>query len=611
MQDLVKHMTDAGITGSKVGAFITDAFGKKSSSSLAVLVEQFARFESKYKDVSAQAGNFSNAWAQQQKQFKQQWDDLTASLQVYGVKLGNWLIPKIQAVIDWLGKHKEATKALEVAIGVGLVTALAAATAGMIAFTAALLTNPIFLIVAAVEALVIGVYELWTHWDQVWGWIEHHKAYAAVVLALTAVVAPFIPITIGLVWLAKNWHDVWTTIETITLKVVDGLLVTFKALGDGVLSAVYLVVRLAADIPGPWQSTAKRVRDSVSAMRTQFDQDTGAMITATHGLIASINAVPPMKRVTFSSDGVPNVVDDINRINTALDKIGNSYVVSVGGTGRKLIPGAADGMLVGGSGGPRQDNHIIAVSTGEAVVPQHLVGPIAPYLAAHGVPGFAAGGLIGPTNVRIDTQQIGNALVGPYAGLAGALGGGSVGGGAAQWSSTVLQVLGMLGLSALLLPKVLRQINTESGGNPNAINLTDSNALAGHPSMGVLQTIMPTFLAYAGAFAALGPFNGFADIYAGLNYAAHRYGPNLNGLGEGHGYAMGGYARGWAKVGEAGPEMVYLGHGGQVLSNRDSSMGGTTIVIQAVDAASIRQMLHRPGVAQEFVSAIATRAARG
>jgi len=64
----------------------------------------------------------------------------------------------------------------------------------------------------------------------------------------------------------------------------------------------------------------------------------------------------------------------------------------------------------------------------------------------------------------------------------------------------------------------------ESGGNPNAINLTDSNAQAGHPSQGLMQTIPSTFAAYAGPFASLGITNGLASIFAGLNYAIHRYG---------------------------------------------------------------------------------------
>ncbi|APX72088.1 tape measure protein [Companilactobacillus allii] len=42
-----------------------------------------------------------------------------------------------------------------------------------------------------------------------------------------------------------------------------------------------------------------------------------------------------------------------------------------------------------------------------------------------------------------------------------------------------------------------RIIGNESGGNPKAINLTDSNAKAGHPSKGILQYIDGTFKNYA------------------------------------------------------------------------------------------------------------------
>ncbi len=47
------------------------------------------------------------------------------------------------------------------------------------------------------------------------------------------------------------------------------------------------------------------------------------------------------------------------------------------------------------------------------------------------------------------------------------------------------------------LPSLKVIAQHESGGNPNAINNWDSNAKAGHPSMGLMQTIGPTFNAYA------------------------------------------------------------------------------------------------------------------
>jgi len=113
------------------------------------------------------------------------------------------------------------------------------------------------------------------------------------------------------------------------------------------------------------------------------------------------------------------------------------------------------------------------------------------------------------------------------------------GSGVERWRPYVLRALEMNGLSSSLVDKVLRQIKSESGGNPKAINLWDSNAKAGHPSKGLMQTIDSTFNAYK--FPGHNNiWNGFDNLLAALNYAKKRYGSNLSGLGEGHGYANGG-----------------------------------------------------------------------
>lgn len=69
-------------------------------------------------------------------------------------------------------------------------------------------------------------------------------------------------------------------------------------------------------------------------------------------------------------------------------------------------------------------------------------------------------------------------------------------------------------------------IKFESGGNPNAVNNWDSNAAAGTPSMGLMQTIQPTFDAYA-----MKGYNNILDpvsnIIAGLRYALSRYGADM------------------------------------------------------------------------------------
>ena len=82
-------------------------------------------------------------------------------------------------------------------------------------------------------------------------------------------------------------------------------------------------------------------------------------------------------------------------------------------------------------------------------------------------------------------------------------------------------------------------MNQESGGNPNAVNNWDSNARAGQASRGLMQTIPGTFNAYAGKYRNRGITDPLANIYAGLNYALHRYG-SLSALNRAGGYALGG-----------------------------------------------------------------------
>ena len=74
------------------------------------------------------------------------------------------------------------------------------------------------------------------------------------------------------------------------------------------------------------------------------------------------------------------------------------------------------------------------------------------------------------------------------------------------------------------LTALLKQMQHESGGNPRAINLWDSNAKAGIPSKGLMQVIDPTFRAYA-----LSPYNKniydpLSNMIAAIRYTVSRYG---------------------------------------------------------------------------------------
>lgn len=142
-----------------------------------------------------------------------------------------------------------------------------------------------------------------------------------------------------------------------------------------------------------------------------------------------------------------------------------------------------------------------------------------------------------------------------------------------QWIATAMAITGV---PAKYLNALYALAMHESGGNPRAINLWDSNYKAGHPSKGLMQTIDSTFNRYK--------LPGMDDIWnpvhnavAAIRYMLDRYGsimnvPGIRNLARGKGYV--GYAKGTpssghpggpAIVGEEGEELGYIPGKGFVL----------------------------------------------
>jgi len=140
---------------------------------------------------------------------------------------------------------------------------------------------------------------------------------------------------------------------------------------------------------------------------------------------------------------------------------------------------------------------------------------------------------------------------------------GGVPGGVARWAGVASQALQMAGAPQSWLYSLLMRMNRESGGNPFAVNNWDSNAAAGDPSRGLMQTIGSTFNAYAGALRGKGIYDPLANIYAAVRYTISRYGSGPAGWNRAGGYDSGGWLMpGWTPAfnGTGSPERV-LGPG--------------------------------------------------
>lgn len=111
--------------------------------------------------------------------------------------------------------------------------------------------------------------------------------------------------------------------------------------------------------------------------------------------------------------------------------------------------------------------------------------------------------------------------------------------GVEQWRELAKKALQMEGqYSDANLERLLYQMQTESGGNPNAINNWDINAINGTPSKGLMQVIDPTFRAYARPGFDSNIWDPLSNMLASIRYAVSRYG-SLASAYRGVGYEEG------------------------------------------------------------------------
>jgi hypothetical protein len=245
----------------------------------------------------------------------------------------------------------------------------------------------------------------------------------------------------------------------------------------------------------------------------------------------------------------------------------------------------AQGWRVPGYGGG--DKHPAMLEGGEAVVPKHLVGPIAPYLSANKVPGFTSGAFVKSGNAGTGAA-VGNWADGMYnatnsavsvttasemivainkaikAAAAAAISGVAGPGGGSDAANAALARQMMPAWASGSEWAAWNQVAMmESGWSASAANPTSS-------ARGIAQNISGYGPGYLAGNAA-------SQISWMIQYIQGRYGDPIGALAHEnayHWYGTGtqGAAPGWGVVGEQGPELVKF-HGGEQVVPHAASMG--------------------------------------
>ena len=409
-------------------------------------------------------------------------------------------------------------------------------------------------------------------------WSDHGAAMMQIAQAEWAFIWTTIKVTWDIIWgflqvgfqlLSDSWKTLWDLVGNLLQTAWDLISGTLHTALQLFLDAVGLFADL---LTGKWSKlwadTKKLVTDAftnIYGVFTKFGSDALNLLKQAGsdvitGLINGVKA---------GASGVVSVIksvgsDIVNGVKSFFGIKSPSTVMA--GLGGHLMTGLAQGILKSGGDIP----HILGKVFGKA-------GGGA--MRAFGLLKGAGAGLLKSVfgSALGDLRNVGSDVMGALSSLFG--GGGGGGGSAAHgsWASTIAQALGMAGAPAGWGGDIAAIIQHESGGNPNAINNWDSNAKAGHPSQGLMQTIPGTFMAYAGSLASRGITNPLANIYAGIRYIMATYGsvfnvPGIRAMAGGGAYQ--GYNDGGVVPGTGNTDTVHakLTPGEFIVTNNGSNL---------------------------------------
>lgn len=468
----------------------------------------------------------------------------------------------ISSAIAFAKKHFDAIKEVVIAVGgaflifAGIVKtvslAVAAynaimrvvktvqliATAAQAGFSAALLACPITWIVAAIVGLIAVIILLVRNWDKVsaaagkcWDFIKG-KWSAVSGWFSSKVIQP----------VKKFFADLWEKVPAPVKDVISKITSGFKKAYDGVTDCWSGISGFFSDL---WKGVVKAVAKPVNKLI-----DGANWVLDKVGSKKQFDPWKPYAKGTGGHPGGNAVVNDGRGAELVQMPNGLTFIPQ----GRNVgIPNAPKGMKV-------LDAERTAQVMGKSSPTFHYKEGSGGWISdifdffdnANGLVGKVIDKFISYKGMGSYALSVGKAVVGKaktamvdwVKGLFDKFGGKSIEGyepskGVEQWRSTVANALKMEGLSSAdNIKRTLFQMQTESGGNPRAINRWDSNAKKGTPSKGLMQVIDPTFRSYARKGYNKNIYDPMSNILASVRYAKSRYG-SLAKAYRGVGYAGG------------------------------------------------------------------------
>jgi Transglycosylase SLT domain len=337
------------------------------------------------------------------------------------------------------------------------------------------------------------------------------------------------------------------------------------------------------EILGKWEQGKKGARTLAGDMSDTLIGTMQELIEVFKDLLAQ-----PAKNYPFYANTAPAEATLAVFMNTLPEGV----VVDVGIAKSKHSGGWIEGP--GGGPGLAANEALIRAEIGEWVVDADTAARHRALL--EDLPKFHIGGLVGGETFTERLPRLGgqmldmSALLGTYRGTipfdfaSGALGFDystlGIPGTSAQLTAWLLAGLALAGRSGIYLPAEQIIAKYESGGNPFAVNPTPTPG--GYHATGLMQTIPPTFYAYAEP-GHTNIFNPVDNTAASVNYQFARYGSPNNVPGVVSIRAGGPYLP-YAEGGLALEDQIAALHGGELMLPLEAQ-GTHEALMHALDAA--------------------------
>jgi len=269
---------------------LTSMFGTKGGNSISDMIGAYGVYTEKVKAAGSATGDINKAFASTQaNSFSQQLKQLEMSAKALMIQLGNWLIPKLEAIAKFFASHQNLTKGIVIAFAALMALSVAMWIYGVIEAVVALgialvgaevaaapITAIVILIVAALALLGFAIYELVKHWSTVWGAMKTAAlaVWDALKIAWSATIGALVT-----AWRAVSGFFVagWNGMIGGLKAAWGGIVTAWRAVGSALSTAWRATISFLSAVARPFVSA---FRATVGGVETAWRAVTGALTTA-------------------------------------------------------------------------------------------------------------------------------------------------------------------------------------------------------------------------------------------------------------------------------------------------------------------------------------------